>query len=116
MTLEIAIDSDGDWDSSSGWEKIARKAAEAALAESAFPQLARSDRPVEVSVRLTGDDEVQELNAKWRGKDRPTNVLSFPLAGEAEFNSAAEEAPALMLGDIVLAHGDHHRAGADRRR
>src|SRR6185503_4163530 len=104
MTLEIALDSDGDWDSSGGWEKIARKAAEAALAESAFPQLARSDRPVEVSVRLTGDDEVQELNAKWRGKDRPTNVLSFPLAGESEFEAAIDGAPALMLGDIVLAH------------
>ena len=114
MTLEIALDSDGDWDSSGGWEKIARKAAEAALAESAFPKLANSERPVEVSVRLTGDDEVQELNAKWRGKDRPTNVLSFPLAGESELATAPQDAPALMLGDIVLAHGVCTEEAADK--
>ena len=44
MMLEIAIDSDGEWDSSSGWARIARGAAEAAIAESAFPQLGQSKR------------------------------------------------------------------------
>ena len=29
------------------------------------------------SVRLTGDKQVRALNAKWRGKDKATNVLSF---------------------------------------
>jgi len=77
--LGVAIDADGEWDSSRSWEKLVRRAAEAAIAESAFPQLAVGDRPVELSVRLTGDDEVRALNAEWRGKDKPTNVLSFPL-------------------------------------
>ena len=34
----------------------------------------------EVSVKFTSDEEVRALNAQWRGKDKPTNVLSFPMA------------------------------------
>ncbi len=80
MMLEIALEADEEWDSSRSWEPLARKAAEAAIAESAFPDLAESGRPVEISVRLTSDDQVRALNAHWRGKDKPTNVLSFPMA------------------------------------
>ena len=104
MMLEVAIDSDGEWDSSSPWDTLARAAAEAAIAESAFPQLNAGARPVELSIRLTGDAEMRQLNAQWRGKDKPTNVLSFPMADEAELASAGEGLE-LMLGDIVLARG-----------
>ena len=102
--LEVAIDADEDWDSSKGWAALAQAAAEAAIAESAFPQLAQTDRPVEISVRLTGDTEVRALNAQWRGKDSATNVLSFPLAEAGQFESPAD-GPELLLGDIVLARG-----------
>ncbi len=44
MTLEIALDADDEWDSSRSWETLVRTAALAAIAESAFPQLAESDR------------------------------------------------------------------------
>ena len=102
--LEIDVESDGEWDSSS-WDRLIRDAAEAAIAESAFPQLATSERPVELSVRLTGDDEVQALNSKWRGKDKPTNVLSFPQLQPRDLDAIAGDGPELMLGDLVLAHG-----------
>ena len=104
MMLEVAIDSDGEWDSSRPWDKLAEAAAAAAIAESAFPQLSAGARAVELSIRLTGDEEVRQLNAQWRGKDKPTNVLSFPMAAESELADAAE-GPELMLGDIVLARG-----------
>jgi probable rRNA maturation factor len=103
MMLEIALDTDGEWDSSRTWEPLVRKAAEAAIAESAFPQLATSERPVELSVRLTGDAEVRALNAQWRGKDRATNVLSFPMAGREELHLANIVRSELLLGDIILA-------------
>ena len=60
---------------------------------------------VELSVRLTGDEEVRALNAEWRGKDQPTNVLSFPMAEAEELDAAETPGPELMLGDIVLARG-----------
>ena len=103
--LAVLLDSDPEWDSSTDWAALARGAAEAAIAESAFPQLALSERPVEMSVRLAGDDEVHALNAEWRGKDKATNVLSFPMAEAAELADAAPTGPELMLGDIILARG-----------
>ena len=101
--------------SSTDWEALARKAAESAIAQSAFPDLARSVRPVEISVRLTGDDEVRALNAHWRGKDKPTNVLSFPLAERYELEQADEEGPELMLGDIIVARGVCEREAAENQ-
>ncbi len=105
MTLEIALDADEEWDSSSFWLPLARKAAEAAIGESVFPDLADADRPVEISITLTGDEQVRELNAKWRGKDKATNVLSFPMADERDLTRANLAQGELLLGDIILARG-----------
>ncbi len=104
MTLEIALDADEDWDGSRSWERLAKSAAGAAIAESAFPQLAE-DRPVEISITLTGDEKVRELNAHWRSKDKPTNVLSFPMADERDLSGATLADAELLLGDIILARG-----------
>ena len=49
----------------------------------------------DIVVLLTDDESVRELNARFRDKDSPTNVLSFP----------APENAAPHLGDIVLAYG-----------
>lgn len=49
----------------------------------------------EISVLLTSDEAVRALNAEFRGKDAPTNVLSFPAAQSARPH----------LGDIALAYG-----------
>ena len=104
MTLDIVLDADPDWDSID-WQQLAERSAAAAIAESAFPQLAAGPRAVELSMRLAGDDEVRGLNKQWRGKDKPTNVLSFPMAAASELGAAGEPGPELMLGDIILARG-----------
>ena len=116
--LDIALDADPEWDSSGqidgGWDALARSAAIAAIAESAFPQLGGGERSVELGVRLTGDEQVRALNALWRGKDKATNVLSFPLAESSEFGAASADGPELMLGDIVLARGVCAAEAADK--
>lgn len=53
--------------------------------------------PVELAVTLTDDEAMRALNRTWRGKDKPTNVLSFPFA-----DGAVAGAPN-HLGDVVLA-------------
>jgi probable rRNA maturation factor len=112
--LEIALEADEEWDSSRSWDLLARRAAEAAISESGFPQLTTSDRPVEISILLTGDEQVQALNAKWRGKDKPTNVLSFPMAEEPELQSANIAGGELLLGDIILARGVCEREAEEK--
>ncbi|MSP50480.1 MAG: rRNA maturation RNase YbeY [Alphaproteobacteria bacterium] len=67
-----------------GAGRLARRAAKAALAAVA------EDR-AEVSLALADDDAVRALNRDYRGKDEPTNVLSFE-SGERPF-----------LGDVILA-------------
>jgi len=103
----IGVESDvsEDWDSRTDWPALARTAVHAAIAHSRHPGLGDS----EVSVKFTSDEEVRALNAAWRGKDKATNVLSFPMAAEAELASAQ------LLGDIVLAHGVCAGEAADRR-
>ena len=101
MMLEIALEADEEWDSSRPWEPLVRKAAEAAIAESAYPDLANSGRPVELSVCLTGNEEVRALNAKWRRKDKPTNVLSFPMDEDG------------LIGDVVVCPAEAARNNTD---
>ena len=89
------------------WEELATSAARAAVARTPHGELIATAAHVEISVRLTSDDEVQGLNRQYRGKDKPTNVLSFPrvqpdLLATVSQNSDDGE---LLLGDIVLAHG-----------
>jgi len=115
MTLDIDIESDPEWDSSIRWDALVRRAAEAAIAESAFPGLARTARQLELSVRLTGDSQVRALNAKWRGKDKPTNVLSFPQLDPDRLSNLGEGGPGLILGDLVLARGVCEREAAEKR-
>ena len=56
----------------------------------------------EVSITFTDNENIHKLNAKYRGVDRPTDVLSFPLF---DYEGTSEEPPvdeATMLGDIVI--------------
>ena len=93
--IGVEADVSDDWDSRTDWPALARSAVHAAVAASRHAGLSDS----EVSVTFTSDEEVRGLNAKWRGKDKPTNVLSFPAA----FGAAGPEQG--TLGDIVLAAG-----------
>jgi len=112
--LDIALEADAEWDSKTGWEALAHRAAEAAVAESAFPQLTGSARTVEISVRLASDEAVRALNARWRGKDQPTNVLSFPMAEPGDLLQTNVAGAELLLGDMILARGVCASEAADK--
>ncbi len=61
------------------------------------------DRDCEVSVTFTDNEGIHELNKKYRGVDKPTDVLSFPLF---DYDGVSEEPPVdeilNNLGDIVI--------------
>lgn len=78
-----------------GIRLLIRKCCAAVLKEENFEDNA------EVSVSFVDDEQIRELNAQFRNIDRSTDVLSFPLGedGEYDFNNETE---AYMLGDIVI--------------
>jgi probable rRNA maturation factor len=100
----VETDVSAEWGTSIDWPALARSAVHTAIAHSRHAGLTDS----EVSVKFTSDGEVRALNAAWRGQDKATNVLSFPMAEEGELASAQ------LLGDIVLAHGTCAAEAADK--
>ncbi|MGA3302183.1 MAG: rRNA maturation RNase YbeY [Methylovirgula sp.] len=90
IVVEIAVESPL-WETFGEAENLARQAVSAVLAH-----VAADIRPgAELSFLFCDDATIQELNRRWRGQDKPTNVLSFP--------SGAAVGEALSLGDIVIA-------------
>lgn len=55
----------------------------------------------EISVSLVNNEEIHKLNNEFRGIDRPTDVLSFPLGENGEYDEDPETG-AYILGDIVI--------------
>ncbi|WP_029417569.1 rRNA maturation RNase YbeY [Brevundimonas bacteroides] len=86
--IEVEVE-DAAWSASiADVEAVVARAAKAALGVATGT----------VTVLLSDDETVRDLNARFRGKDRPTNVLSFPAA-------AIPGADIQPLGDIVLGFG-----------
>lgn len=82
----------GDWPDQGILEDRAARAV-AACAD----RLPEAALDAELSLLFTNDEEIAEINGRWRGKPRPTNVLSFPAAG-------AGQAGLRTLGDIVFGY------------
>ena len=79
----------------SGMRILIRRACNAVLEYEHF------EGGAEISVNFVDDAQIAQLNKQYRGKDAPTDVLSFPLGenGQYDYN---QETGAAMLGDIVI--------------
>lgn len=84
--IEVEVEAQA-WSAVADPEGLAQRAARAALG-------VRADE-AGVTILLTDDETVRALNARFRGKDVATNVLSFPAAANREGH----------LGDVALAFG-----------
>jgi len=74
----------------SKFNKLIKKSCEAVLREEGF------DSDAEVSFTLVSDAEIRDLNKQYRGLDKPTDVLSFPV------NELNPDTNAMNLGDIII--------------
>jgi probable rRNA maturation factor len=88
VTIDIVVECE-DWHRILGAELIAHRAANAAFAAEGVEAGA-------VSILLTSDADIRELNKRYRNKDSATNVLSFP--SQAALNDGAR-----FYGDVALA-------------
>ena len=108
--LSLDIDIDSPWPPEIDWTDLAEGASESvakAVPELAHPRLT-------ASLLFTSDAEVHALNREWRGKDKPTNVLSFPMLEREELLALAIAGPPELLGDIALALETCTREAADK--
>ncbi|HHZ10241.1 MAG TPA: rRNA maturation RNase YbeY [Rhizobiales bacterium] len=92
VSIDVMVEA-GDWPAKRTLLALARKAVAAALAEAGV-----ADAASELSIVFTDDAHIRTLNAGWRGKDKATNVLSFPA-----FPVKPRDRLPPMLGDVVIA-------------
>ncbi len=93
--IEIEVDDPAWTDALAEVEPLVQSAATLALEAAGL-----------ISVSLTDDDTVADLNLRFRGKPGPTNVLSFP----------APESARPFLGDVILAFGVCAREAVEQRK
>lgn len=98
MQLDIDIE---DWPGGD-WEALADRASAAAAGGEGEPLL--NNPRLIASLLFTSDAEVHALNREWRDRDKPTNVLSFPMLEREELEALTRDGPPVMLGDIALAY------------
>ena len=113
--LDVSLDAGPLWPTDQDWASLADRAARAALAQTPHGELVSGPSTVEISVKLSDDAEVQGLNAAYRGKDKPTNVLSFPMVQSDLLDTIdIGDDGETLLGDVILAHETCAREAAER--
>ncbi len=88
-----------------GTRLLIRKACNATLTLEGF------ERPAEVDVTVVNDEMIKEMNTQFRNIDSATDVLSFPLGQDGQYDENPETG-AVMLGDIVIS-AEHAMAQAE---
>ena len=104
--VEIELIREDPWPEGD-WDALATRACRAAIELTPHGELLTTPAAVEISVRLTSDEEVHGLNRQYRQKDTPTNVLSFPMVQPDLLDTISQNSDdgEVLLGDIVLANG-----------
>ena len=106
-TLHVEVDG---WPATHDWAGLAETARDAAA--QVAPELGNTT--LNADVLFTTDEEVHALNREWRAKDRPTNVLSFPMLAREDLLGLSPEGPPEMLGDLALAWETCAREAQDK--
>lgn len=106
--MEAIVETEG-WPDAD-WEALVVRVAQAA----ARVEPALDNPRLQVSVLFTRDAEVHTLNREWRERDRPTNVLSFPMLEREDLVHLDPDGPPELLGDIALAHETCAREAAEK--
>lgn len=103
ITVDVSIQNPGWKDLTADPAGLCIQAIQETLSHADLPVCVRTATCVDVSVVLADDDSIRTLNRTYRGKDAPTNVLSFPLLCAETDAPIPPDAQELCLGDLVLA-------------
>jgi probable rRNA maturation factor len=101
------------WQALPAAEDIVRSAIARAATSLSLPPCGGGEG-AELSVLLCDDEAIAGLNARWRGHDRPTNVLSFPAPQRAPAAACLGPVRPALLGDIAIAYETVAREAAEQ--
>ncbi len=101
--IEVDISAEPIW-GDGDWQVICDKSVMAGLNVAPFPRLTETAASVCISIRFAENEEVHTLNRDYRGKDQPTNILSFPMVQRDMLEMVANtDDGEILLGDMILA-------------
>ncbi|MCB1840151.1 MAG: rRNA maturation RNase YbeY [Alphaproteobacteria bacterium] len=113
MQIDLTIDENAWRTELPDVEKITEQALEKTRQHPEITEVLNGQAHSEVSITLSDNDFIQNLNKEYRGKNKPTNVLSFPLT------DADDPAPGIELvcfGDIILAYETVKQESQDQKK
>ena len=103
LELDVLIEEQAWVEAIPDADALCRSAAQAAWSLGAPPHAGSPGEPTTACLLLASDDRVRTLNRDFRGRDVPTDVLSFPAFEPDVLAAAGAEGPPPVLGDIVVA-------------
>lgn len=103
--IEIDIIIEPIWGSANDWHALSKRSINKALEYSNYKGLLKTYKHISISISLSNNQQVHALNNQYRSKDKPTNILSFPMLERDELDTIdIIQTPEIMLGDLILAY------------
>ncbi len=99
LVIDLCVD-DESWQAIDGLEHVITTAAKAALLQVQAHKQTISDDAIGLTVVLDNNERIESLNADWRDKQKPTNILSFPAPKHSRSDTGET-----YIGDLILAYG-----------
>lgn len=105
LRIETEVEAPAWDDAGLAWDELAAGAIRAAVRATPYAVLDETpDTVTEISLRFVDDETIRALNRDYRGKDKATNVLSFPMMDPDELDGPFIPGIEQLLGDIVIAY------------
>jgi probable rRNA maturation factor len=111
--VEVDLDQTDEWGKDQDWQALANRAVAEAFVVASHGALAAAPFTLSLSINLSTNDEVRTLNAQWRGKDKPTNVLSFPMLERDELDALVSPRDGEVAAGTADGGGVQHSAPLD---
>lgn len=103
ITFDLNIG--GAWDNKIDWKTLTKDAAIESIKNSEYNTLLNTHKNVSIDITLSNNEQIHALNKEYRGKDKPTNILSFPMLSYPELQAIEDyPIPEILLGDLILSY------------
>ncbi len=113
--IEIDLDINPKWKRDNDWLALSQRPIYEAIELSDYSFLQKIDNNVSISILLSDNETIHTLNQQYRSKDKPTDILSFPMVERSELSTLAHHPiHEILLGDIILSHDICHSEAKEK--